>query len=271
MKLLITGGAGSLGKCLTNQFLLAGDTVRVLDINEAELASLSHPNLRRLYGNVCDPKRVELAMREADAVIHTAAIKNISISEYNPEEAIKTNVLGTQNIIDASLAHKVPYNIFISSDKAVYPTTLYGTTKLMGEHLWKWAQEIQVGQKFCIFRPGNFHESRGNVFEVWEQQHQAGLPLTLTDENMERYFIETERAAELVRHVLGMMQGKTLAGGEVVVPKMKTHKILDLLRAKYPGEKYKVIGLRKGEKLKEILSAKDENKISADNAVEVFR
>jgi UDP-N-acetylglucosamine 4,6-dehydratase len=272
MNILVTGGAGSLGGLLVYKLLRNHDIVRVLDINEAELASFDHPDIRKLYGSICDPRRVDMAMRGIEVVIHTAALKNITIANYNPEEAIRTNVEGTQNIVNAALTHGVRYNIFISSDKAVYPTMLYGVTKLMGEHIWGWGQQIQsTDQKFCIIRSGNFFESRGNVFEIWERQHSMGVPLTLTHKDMTRYFIHTQKAAELVVHVLDMMRSGTLRGGEIVVPKMAQYGIKDLMEERYPGYPYEVTGLRRGEKLHEELTSEDEREIFSDDIVRVHR
>lgn len=259
-KYLITGGAGSLGKEIVNR--LPGSTVRVLDIDEAGLSDLkeTNPDIRCLYGDITNRERVDLAMKDIDVVIHTAALKNINITEYNLPELINTNVIGTRNLVLSAIENKVKQFILISSDKAVYPTTAYGTTKLLGENLAKWAGKIQDYTKFTIIRPGNFWKSKGNVFEVWEKQKARGQYLTVTHEGMLRYFIE---AGEVANIIIGLC-GYTPCYNSTVIPKMNLYVIGEELRKRYKGEPIKIIGLRSGEKLNEALWTSDERVIESD-------
>lgn len=246
---LITGGAGSLGREIIER--LTNNTVRVLDIDEAGLSDLKemYPDTRGLYGDIRDLSRVRLAMKGVDVCIHTAAMKNINVTEYNVPELIRTNITGTQNLVLSAIEQEVKQFIFVSSDKAVYPTTTYGTTKLLGENIVKWAGKIQNRTKFTTIRPGNFWKSKGNVFEVWEKQKSRGQPLTITSDAMLRYFID---AGEVANMVIGLC-GYTPGFNTTVIPKMKQYVIAEELRKRYPGEMIKRIGIRDGEKLVEKL------------------
>lgn len=254
---LITGGAGSLGKEIVER--LKNSTVRVLDIDEAGLSDLKemYPETRCLYGDIRDINRVNLAMKNVDVCIHCAALKNINVTEYNLPELIYTNVSGTLNLILSAIEHNIKQFIFISSDKAVYPTTAYGTTKLMGENLVKWAGKIQKNTKFTIVRSGNFFKSKGNVFEVWEKQKSRGQTLTITSNSMARYFIDTGSVANIVIGLCGYTPGFN----STVIPKMKLCFITDELRKKYPNEQFKIIGIRDGEKSIEKLCTNEEHLI----------
>jgi UDP-N-acetylglucosamine 4,6-dehydratase len=245
---LVTGAAGSLGRILVKKMLEGGYTVRALDINEAGLAALEEVGARPIYGDIRSLDRMQFAMRGCDRVVHTAALKNLVISEKNPHETIETNVNGTANVARAAIEAGVKKAVFVSSDKAVEPTTLYGTTKLMGEFLWLWYGRIQEATRFIIIRPGNFWASSGNVFEVWETQHMAHKPLTVTNEFMERYFIDTRDVADLILHML--VSGRNR---EVFVPEMEQHRILELAKEKYPTDEIIITGIRPGEKQCECL------------------
>lgn len=253
---LITGGAGSLGQVLALYYAGTGHTVRVLDLNEGGLAALDHPGIRKLYGSICSPDRLALAMRGVDIVIHTAAMKNLDIAEYNIEDLVATNIQGTLNVARAALDAYVPVSIFISSDKAVEPTTAYGASKQMGERIWLWAHRVSRAAQFMIFRSGNFEQSAGNVFEVWKRQAAVGGALTITHPDMWRYFIPIDRAAELIARMPGEANG-----GDIVIPVMKKQRIGDLARSMYPGIGTHVIGPRPGEKMTERLMTDDERDI----------
>jgi len=260
---LITGGAGSLGKEIVER-LNKNNTVRVLDINEFGLSDIGdmYPDARILYGDIRDISRVNLAMKEVDVCIHCAALKNINVTEYNLPELIHTNVSGTLNLILSAIEHNIKQFIFISSDKAVYPTTAYGTTKLMGENLVKWAGKIQKNTKFTIIRSGNFWKSNGNVFEMWEKQKARGHPLTVTSKGMIRYFIEAGSVANIV---IGLCN-YTPCFSTTVIPKMTQYELMEELRKRYPdpGENIKITGIRAGEKLMEKLSTPEEHLIDYD-------
>ena len=250
--ILITGAAGSLGSILTRLYVERGDTVRAYDINEAGLADLKdkHDSIRVIYGDITDRERLEFAMRGVGTVIHTAAMKNISITEKNPEQTIKTNVQGTLNVAMASIAQGVEKAIFISSDKAVGSVLIYGDTKAIGEKLWRWAHQIGGDTKFSTIRSGNFWESSGNVFETWAKQEANGENITLTDNYMKRYFIQTKEVAKLILEVEQVM-----SGGEIFIPSMKLYHMQSLAKeyARRAGTEIEIIGIREGEKLKEEL------------------
>lgn len=241
---LITGGAGSLGREIVKR--LPNNTVRVLDIDEAGLSDLKeqYPDTRCFYGDIRDLSRVMLAMKGVDVCIHTAAMKNLNISEYNVPELIHTNVTGTQNLVLSAIELGVRHFIFVSSDKAVHPTTAYGATKLMGENIIKWAGKIQDKTKFTIIRPGNFWQSKGNVFEVWEKQVKQGKPLTLTNNMMIRYFIETEKVAIMIIGLVGATQFEHTT----IIPNMKFYVIAEELKKRYPEAEITITGRRDGEK-----------------------
>ncbi len=251
---LVTGAAGSLGMNVVNILLHQGAIVRAMDINEAGLSQLRSDNpdagiqLRLIYGDIRDPDRVNMAARGADYIIHAAALKNLTISEKNPWEAIRTNIEGTRNVGMAAIENKVNRAIFVSSDKAVEPTTLYGSTKLLGEQLWLWFSSIQERTHFAIFRSGNFMPSSGSIFEVWQKQHLAHKPLTMTDLNMYRYFIVLAEAAQIVVDMLYNSRN-----AEVFVPRMERMRVMDLMRKMYPNDEFVVVGVRPGEKMEEKL------------------
>src|SRR5579864_1760077 len=182
---LITGGAGSLGSALTKKILeYPVKSVRVLDIDEHALFRLSRSikdkRLRLLLGSVLDKERIEMAGNQADIILHLAAIKNIEISEFNPIETIDTNVQGLINLLKMSIRNKPRKFLNISTDKAAQASTLYGTTKQIGERLISWAG-VHMGQtKFASVRLGNIMETRGNVFEIWNEELKNNQPLSIT-------------------------------------------------------------------------------------------
>jgi len=256
--ILITGAAGSLGSILTQLYVERGDTVRAYDINEAGLANLKekHDSIRVIYGDITDRERLGFAMRGVDTVIHTAAMKNISITEKNPEQTIKTNVQGTLNVAMAAIAQGVEKAIFISSDKAVDSVLIYGDSKSLGEKLWKWAHTIGGETIFSTIRSGNFWESSGNVFETWARQEARKENITLTHADMQRYFIKTDKIAEFVLDVEQVM-----SGGEIFIPNMKLYHMYGLAKqyAERAGTEIEITGIREGEKLKEELWTKRES------------
>ncbi len=234
-------------------------SVRVLDTDEYGLARLKRElhsldkatSLRLLLGDIRDYARVRLAMEKTDIVVHCAAVKNLDITEYNPIETCKTNVTGTSTLVEAAFEAKPEKFLFISSDKSVHHSTLYGATKFIGEKISLWANHIQDKTLFSVFRPGNLLKSRGNVFEVWDEELAQGKPLSITHPDMHRYFIKTEDAASLVVQILDRMKG-----GEIFIPRMAEKKILDLALAK--SKDIIQIGSRPGEKLKERLYTEEE-------------
>ena len=261
--ILVTGGAGSIGAHLVKKILdYPVKSVRVLDIDEHALFRLNrdvnNSRFRPLLGNILDKDRVEMAGNDVDIIFHLAAIKNIEISEFNPIETIDANVIGTVNMIKMAMKNKPKKFLNISTDKSVASSTLYGATKLLGEKLTSWAGIHLVPTKFATVRFGNVEESRGNVFEVWNDEVKKNKPLSITHPSMERYFFHVNEAVDFILSCLPL-----ISSGEIFVPKMKMYKISKL--ANMITKNHKIIGLRKGEKLKEILLTDEELKRATSN------
>ena len=261
--ILVTGGAGSIGAHLVKKILdYPVKSVRVLDIDEHALFRLNrdvnNSRFRPLLGNILDKDRVEMAGNDVDIIFHLAAIKNIEISEFNPIETIDANVIGTVNMIKMAMKNKPKKFLNISTDKSVASSTLYGATKLLGEKLTSWAGIHLVPTKFATVRFGNVEESRGNVFEVWNDEIRKNKPLSITHPSMERYFFHVNEAVDFILSCLPL-----ISSGEIFVPKMKMYKISKL--ANKITKNHKIIGLRKGEKLKEILLTDEELKRATSN------
>jgi len=253
---LITGGSGSIGSYLTKTLLeYPVKGVRVFDIDEYSLFRLKRETndsrLRFLLGSILDKERIEMAIQNVDIVIHTAAIKNIEISEFNPIETIETNINGTVNLIKAAIRNKPKKFVNVSTDKAAEPSTLYGTTKQLSERLTSWAGSHIQTTKFSSVRIGNVFETRGNVLELWKEQSEKNEPLTITDPSMKRYFFHIEEAVDFILTCIPMMKM-----GEIFIPKMQSYDIRKL--ASKFSKNHKIIGLRQGEKLEEILLTNSE-------------
>lgn len=267
---LVTGGAGSLGSEIVDILIKQGHKVRAFDLNESGLAGLGrkYPEtvFTHIYGDVRDFTRVNYAMRGVDVCIHTAALKNLDITEGDVPELNRTNVTGTENVAVAATINEIDCCILISTDKAVCPASAYGASKLLAEWIWKWAGNIQKKTRFVIFRSGNFKQSAGNVLEVWERQSKAGESLTITDPDMERYFIDTRAVAELVCEIPNYA-----ASGDIVIPKMQLFKIVDLMFNQFPNCSYHVTGIRSGEKMAERLMTDDEKIEYQDEKVMVVK
>ena len=262
--ILITGGAGSIGSSLTKILLnYPVKSIRVFDNNEHALFKLSHSlddsRIQPLLGDILNKDRMELAVLDTDIIIHTAALKNIEITEYNPIETIDVNVNGTINLIKSVIKNKPKIFINISTDKVAESSTLYGTTKQLGERLTNWAGPHIHTTKFATVRLGNIIETRGNVFEVWNEQLKNNLPLSITDSNMKRYFFHMDEAVDFILQCMLHVNR-----GEIFVPKMKLHTIVDL--ASKISKNHKIIGPRQGEKLQEILITDEEKKISKEKS-----
>lgn len=256
---LATGGAGSLGKILVDKIILAGDKVRVYDINEAALASLHYPlpQITKIYGYVQDYTRLHYAMIGVDYCIHTAALKNLEVTEDNVPELNRTNIMGTENVARAAKECGVKAAVLISTDKCVQPKSAYGASKLCAEHLWRWAARHQTNTRFITLRSGNFIKSAGNVFELWDQQFARGEPLTLTDKAMKRYFIDTEKVADIILKLAEVGEN-----GQTIIPKMREDSLMDIAMERYPGCTFRTIGKRHGEKERESLMTDDEIVVS---------
>lgn len=261
---LITGGAGSIGSILTKKILsYQVHSVRVLDIDEHALfklkRQLNDSRLRLLLGDIQNQDRVETACNGVDVIIHLAAIKNIEISEFNPIETINTNISGTINLIKTALKNEPKIFLNVSTDKAVEPLTLYGTTKQLSERLTTWAGSVSNSTKFGTVRFGNVYETRGNVFETWQRELENNKPLSITHPEMKRYFFHIDEAIEMIMTCL------TLAHkGEIFVPKMNFLKVKQL--ASKLSKKQRIVGKRKGEKLEEALFSNHEKKIAEERS-----
>jgi len=260
--ILVTGGAGSIGSALVENILAYPvKSVRILDIDEHALfklkRKLNDSRLRMLLGSILDKDRIEMAGKDADIIIHTAAIKNIEISEFNPIETIDVNINGTVNLIKSVINNKPKKFLNISTDKAAESSTLYGTTKQLGEKLTSWAGAHIQTTKFASVRFGNVMETRGNVFEVWDEELKNNKPLSITDPKMKRYFFHIDEAVEFILKSLLVMNK-----GEILVPKMKSYKIKDI--ATNISKKQKIIGLRSGEKINEILITDTEKSLAVE-------
>ena len=271
--ILITGGTGSLGRELVREVLKHDPkVVRIFDVDETEQFEFHHElkehedTVRFLLGDVRDRERLIHATEDIDIIFHTAALKHVMACEYNPFEAVKTNILGIQNVIDAAITNDVENIIFTSSDKAVNPSNTMGATKLLAERLMT-AANYYKGKRKCIFssvRFGNVMGSRGSVIPLFEQQIKAGGPVTITDRGMTRFMMSMSQAVKLVFKSAELAQG-----GEVFIFKMPTINIMDLAEvlieelAPQYGHKVKdisidIIGTIPGEKMYEELMTEDE-------------
>lgn len=260
--ILVTGGAGSIGSYLTKKLLeYPVKAVRVLDIDEYALFKLGRSTndsrLRLLLGSILDKERLEMAGHGVDIIIHTAAVKNLEISEFNPIETIDTNVNGTVNVIKMVMRNNPKKFLNISTDKAVEPSALYGTTKQLSERLTTWAGTHTMSTKFASVRFGNVFETRGNVFEVWNEELKNNMPLSITDPSMNRYFIHIYDVVDFILQCLPLINE-----GEIFVPKIKEYNIKDI--ASKISKKYKIIGTRKGEKTNEVMISNAEKKRSIE-------
>jgi UDP-N-acetylglucosamine 4,6-dehydratase len=258
--ILITGGTGSFGNRFVETVLRRHRPRRLIVFSRDELkqsemqARLRQPSLRFFLGDVRDRDRLRRAMHGVDVVVHAAALKQIPACEYNPFEAIQTNVIGAKNVIDAAIDAGVKRVLALSTDKAVNPINLYGATKLCAEKLFVQANAygFPQGTSFACVRYGNVIGSRGSVIPLFEAQRASGA-LTVTDPKMTRFWITLEQGADFVVRCLGLMRG-----GEIFVPKMPSTRILDLVEAVAPGCRVDFVGIRPGEKLHEALISEDE-------------
>ncbi len=255
--ILITGGTGSLGKSLTKKILQQWPNVSRLVIFSRdeqkqfqmaqEFGQNEYPAIRYFIGDVRDLERLKRAFRGVDYVIHAAAMKHVHIAEYNPDECIKTNIGGAENVIKAALETKVSKVVALSTDKACAPINLYGATKLTSDKLFIAANNIKGDQdiKFSVVRYGNVMGSNGSVIPFFLNKRKTGV-LPITDPNMTRFNISLEGGVDMVLHALDVAWG-----GELFVPKIPSYKIMDIAQAIGPECEHKIIGIRPGEKIHE--------------------
>ncbi len=251
-----------MGKALVRHLLTQGKVRRIAIFSRDELKQLhmrtefnDDPRLRWFLGDIRDIERLKRAFHNVDYVFHAAALKQVDTGEYNPMEFIKTNVLGSQNVIDAAIETGVKRVVALSTDKASSPINLYGATKLTADKLFIAANNYSYtyGTTFSVVRYGNVIGSRGSVIPFFKQLADEGKPLPITDLRMTRFWISIEQAVRFVIDSLEMM-----TGGELYVPRIPSMKIVDLAKAVAPGAQLEEIGMRPGEKLhEEMISADD--------------
>lgn len=258
---LITGGTGSFGKKFIEMMLKEYHPRKLIIFSRDELkqhemrvAGFNDTSLRYFIGDVRDVDRLRRAMRGVDIVVHTAALKQVPACEYNPIEAVMTNIIGAKNVIEAALDCGVERVLAMSTDKATAPINLYGATKLVAEKLFVQANSYRGydGTRFACVRYGNVVGSRGSVVPLFKQQSLNGK-VTVTDERMTRFWITLEQGVQFVRSCIEQMHG-----GEVFIPKIPSMNIMDLVTTIAPGCEVAFTGIRPGEKLHEAMISEDE-------------
>ncbi len=267
---LITGGTGSFGRKFTETVLSRYKVKKLIIFSRDELKQQERgggwrdgqdSRIRYFIGDVRDRPRLERALHGVDIVVHAAALKQVPACEYNPFEAVQTNIIGSKNVIDAAIDQGVQRVIAISTDKAVNPVNLYGATKLCAEKLFVNGNSYSgdVGTRLSCVRYGNVIGSRGSVVPLFQEQRKTGT-VTVTDPRMTRFWITLDQGVDFVIKCIGLMQG-----GEVFVPRIPSVTIMDLVKAVAPECQVKYIGIRPGEKVHELLISEDESR----NAVQV--
>ncbi len=261
--IIITGGTGSFGKELTKFLLTKYKKINKLiifsrdELKQYEMAKNldknKHRCLRFLLGDIRDKERLSRALQDVDYVFHAAALKQVDTAEYNPFEFIKTNIIGSNNLIEACLDSSVKKVLALSTDKASSPVNLYGATKLCADKLFTSANNI-VGKKdlcFSVLRYGNVLHSRGSILPLLIERLKKNKSFKITDKRMTRFNIELREAIEISLETM-----KNMLGGEIFVPKLKSYKVLDLVKALDRNNKIEIIGIRPGEKLHEEMISK---------------
>jgi len=267
---LITGGTGSFGSGFVKYLLNNSRAKKIIIFSRDELKQSRMKEeiedrdrkLRFFLGDIRDLQRLQRAFSGVDIVIHAAALKQVPTIEYNPYEAVKTNIIGTQNVIDAAIDQKIEKAILISTDKAALPANLYGSTKLCAEKLFVSGNYYAGGTtEFSCVRYGNVIASRGSIVEILLKNKDAEK-VYITDEKMTRFWITLEQSYDLVLFAL-----KNMKGGEIFIPKIPSMKLVDLFNYLAPNAQKEIIGIRPGEKLHEALLSKEESR----HAVELDR
>lgn len=260
--ILITGGTGSFGHQYVRTILAKYKPARLIVFSRDELKQFEMQELfpdsclRFFLGDVRDAERLRQAMHGVDMVIHAAALKQVPAAEYNPMEAVKTNIHGAENVISAALHNEVEKVIALSTDKAASPINLYGATKLVSDKLFVAGNNIAGGHKtrFAIARYGNVVGSRGSVVPIFERLlREGGDKLPVTDQRMTRFWITLQQGVDFVLKNFQRMQG-----GEIFVPKIPSIRVVDLVEAMAPDKQIEIIGIRPGEKLHEVMCPRDD-------------
>lgn len=261
---LITGGTGSLGRALVRKLVANPSVRRIVVFSRDELKQYEFrqevgrdPRVRFFIGDIRDEKRLSRAMHGVEFVIHTAALKQVDAAEYNPYEFIQTNIIGSQNVIEAAINSGVKKVIALSTDKASSPINLYGATKLAADKLFQSANHYSksYGTAFSVVRYGNVLGSRGSIVPLFRSLSAKGESLPVTDFRMTRFWITLDQAVDFVLNSLENMEG-----GELFVPKIPSVRITDLIEAIAPGSKTHEIGIRPGEKLHEEMISEDDSR-----------
>jgi UDP-N-acetylglucosamine 4,6-dehydratase len=259
--ILVTGATGSFGSKLIETLLAdhGPGAIRLYSRDELKQSDMQRrfaddERLRYLIGDVRDLPRLIRATRGVDVIFHAAALKQVPVCEYNPFEAVQTNVLGSENVVSAAIENDVPLTLALSTDKAVNPVNLYGATKLCAEKIVVQGNAYAADSRarFACVRYGNVVGSRGSVIPLFKAQAEGGV-ITITDPRMTRFWITLEQAVEFVLDSLDRMDG-----GEVFVPKIPSMRVTDIAEALAPDARHEVIGIRPGEKLHEVLLTEDE-------------
>lgn len=269
--ILLTGGTGSFGHQFIKYIFTIYKPLKVIVYSRDEFKQYEmsktfnktkYKGLRFFIGDIRDKERLNSALKNVDYVIHAAALKHVPIAEYNPQECIKTNIIGAQNLIDCSIKNNVKKVIALSTDKASNPGNLYGATKLVSDKLFISSNILSahVDTVFSVVRYGNVLNSRGSVIPYFKSLINANKELTVTDKNMTRFFISIEDAVKFCVESFNIMKG-----GEIFIPKIPSMKIFDIAMSLSNNSKIKIIGTRPGEKLHESLCSADDSHYTYEN------
>ncbi len=269
--ILVTGGTGSFGHMFARTILERYQPRRLVifsrdELKQYEMAQIfsekEHRCLRYFIGDVRDRDRLEMAMRNIDIVIHAAALKHVPVAEYNPFECIRTNVIGAENVVQAAIRTNVSHVIALSTDKAANPVNLYGASKLASDKIFVAANNLsgRDGTKFSVVRYGNVVGSRGSVVPFFQKLIASGADhLPITDDRMTRFWITLNQGVDFVLSNLEIMHG-----GEIFIPKIPSMKVVDLAHCLAPNLPQKVIGIRPGEKLHEVMVTEDDSRSTVE-------
>lgn len=260
--ILVTGGTGSFGKAFLRRVLDDANPERVAIFSRDELKQYEmrqafgdDPRVRYFLGDIRDRDRLKMALHGIDYVVHAAALKQVDTAEYNPMEYVKTNILGSENVLQASIDSGVKRVVALSTDKASSPVNLYGATKLTADKLFISSNHYAAGYdtRFSVVRYGNVMASRGSVIPFFQKLAETGQPLPITDRRMTRFWITLPQAVDFVIHSFNVMEG-----GELFVPRIPSMRVVDLANAIAPDAKLIDVGIRPGEKLhEEMISIED--------------